>query len=134
MHDPRDGILLPGDARLGPLRLLGEFGQGATDFGALAVQVAQLAVGLADRAFRFAQLVGGLGARFLRTDEVLLERLQPLAQRFEFLLGGREGELAREERREQRDRDRARRLVQPFALPWAATAWAFASIAAASPR
>ena len=97
VHDPRDRLLLARDARFGALRLVGQFREGAPDVGALVVQLAQLAVGVADGALGFAQLVGSLRARFLGADQFLLERLQALAQRFEFLLGGGECRLAREE-------------------------------------
>lgn len=107
MHDPGDRILLPRDAGFRPLRLLGEFGERAADLGALPVQFAQLAIGVADRALGFAQLIGGLGARLFGTDQFLLERLQPLAQRLQFLFRGGERVGARNAEGEQRNRNRA---------------------------
>lgn len=113
------------------MRLRVEVAQRGLNFGALAAQITQFAVGLGDGLFGLAQLFGSVGARILGLGDVLLQRLDAPLQALQFLAPDvdRGGEGAC-----RRVKDEEKKFFQFFALPWLATACMAAAMAAWSPR
>jgi hypothetical protein len=89
--------LLGGNARRQFLRLGVEAAQRRLHLGPLAAQFAQPAVGVGNGLLGLAQLLGGVGARFLGPGDVLLQRQDAALQVLQLLAldVGRRGEGAR---------------------------------------